>query len=85
MTDALTRTGRMEREAMRRGSEQLRDRIFALLAERDGRFAALVQHHSAARRAIARGVDPETVKSLFDLSDTAYDDLAGHVSEGFVA
>jgi len=70
---------------MRRGSERLRDRILGLLAERDSKFAALVQHHSAARRAIARGVDRETVQSLFDLSDTAYDDLAGHVNQGFVA
>ena len=85
MNDTIMTTDRMEREAMRRGSEELRDRIFALLAERDGKFAALLERHSAARRAIARNIDPETVKAMFDLSDTAYDDLAGHVRAGFMA
>lgn len=72
------------REAMRRGSENLRDRIFALLAERDAKFSAQVQGHSQARRAIAQGVSPEEVKALFDLSDTAYEQLAGQVRAGCV-
>lgn len=85
MKDELGIQDRMEREAMRRGSEELRDRIFALLAERNGKFSAILKRNDAARRAIARGIDREQVMNLFDLSPTAYDDLAGHVNEGFVA
>ena len=70
---------------MTQGSDALRDRIFALLEARKDKFSAQVQNYSAARRAIDKGIDPETVKSLFDLSDTAYNTLAGHVSAGFVA
>lgn len=85
MVSKIDRTDMEEAEAMRQCSDQLRDRIFALLAERDAKFGAQVQGHSQARRAIAKGVERETIKSLFDLSDTAYEQLAGQVRAGFVA
>ncbi|WP_072378780.1 hypothetical protein [Novosphingobium sp. NDB2Meth1] len=72
------------RTAMQQGSNALRDRILAMLAQRDGKFTAQTKRHAAARKAIARGVDREQVMSLFDLSATAYDDLAGQVREGLV-
>jgi hypothetical protein len=81
----IEQTDLEEAEAMRRGSEQLRNGIFALLAERQTKFTAQVQGHSQARRAIAKGIAPETVKSMFDISDTAYEQLAGQVREGFTA
>jgi len=81
----IEQTDLEEAEAMRRGSEQLRDSIFALLAERQAKFTAQVQGHSQARRAIAKGIAPETVKSLFDLSDTAYEQLAGQVRGGLTS
>ncbi|KUR71198.1 hypothetical protein AQZ52_11040 [Novosphingobium fuchskuhlense] len=70
------------REAMQEGSATLRDRILAMLAERDGKFSAQVAGHDQARRAIAKGVSREEVMSLFDLSDTAYEQLAGQVRAG---
>lgn len=73
------------REAMRKGSETLRDRIFALLAERDAKFSAKVRGHEQARKAIARGIAAEDVKALFDLSDTAYEQLAAQVRAGCTA
>lgn len=81
----IEQTDLEEKEAMRRCSEQLRDSIFAMLAERDAKFSAQVQGHSQARRAIAKGIASETVKSMFDLSDTAYEQLAGQVRGGFLA
>lgn len=71
------------RLAMQQGSNGLRDRILDLLAKRDGRFSALTKRHSAARKAIAKGIAREDVMTLFELSATAYDDLAGQVREGF--
>lgn len=85
MVSKIDKTDLEETEAMRRGSEELRNRIFAMLAERQAKFEAQVQGHSQARRAIAKGVAPETVKSMFDLSDTAYEQLAGQVRGGFVS
>lgn len=72
------------RISMQQGSDALRDRILALLAQRDGKFAAQTKRHSAARKAIAKGIDRDEVMSLFDLSATAYDDLAGQVKAGMV-
>lgn len=71
-------------ESMRLGSNALRDRILGLLAERDGKFTALTKRHTAARKAIAKGIEREEVMALFDLSATAYDDLAGQVRQGLV-
>lgn len=85
MRSQIDRNDAEEAEAMRRGSEELRNRIFAMLAERDAKFSAQVQGHSQVRRAIAKGIAPETIKSMFDLSDTAYEQLAGQVRAGFVA
>lgn len=72
------------RERMRAGSEELRDRILASLKVRQERFAEQVKRYDAARRAIAKGIDRETVMDLFDLSATAYDDLVGQVKAGLV-
>lgn len=72
------------RTSMKLGSDALRDRILALLAQRDSKFTAQTKRHDAARRAIAKGIDREEVMSLFDLSATAYDDLAGQVKAGLV-
>jgi ABC-type histidine transport system ATPase subunit len=85
MISRIERTDLEEAEAMRRGSEELRNRIFAMLADRQAKFDAQVQGHSQARRAIAKGIAPETVKSMFDLSDTAYEQLAGQVRGGFTS
>ena len=82
MASKIERTDLEETEAMRRGSEQLRNSIFALLAERQAKFTTKVEGHSQARRANAKGIAPETVKSMFDLSDTAYEQLAGQVRGG---
>lgn len=72
------------RASMQQGSDSLRDRILALLAQREGRFTAQTKRHTAARKAIAKGIDREEVMALFDLSATAYDDLAGQVKAGLV-
>ena len=72
------------RLSMQQGSDALRDRILDFLAKRDSKFTAQTKLHKAARRAIAKGVDREQVMSLFDLSATAYDDLAGQVRQGLV-
>lgn len=77
--------GEIEHRAlMQQGSDALRDRILALLAQREGRFTAQTKRHSAARKAIAKGIAREEVMSLFDLSATAYDDLTGQVKAGLV-
>lgn len=68
--------------SMQEASDALRDRILAMLAEREGRFAAKVRGHEQARQAIAKGIDREKVQSLFALSDTAYEQLAGQVRAG---
>lgn len=47
-----------EAEAMRQCSDQLRDSIFALLAERDAKFGAAEQGHSQWRTTVAKGLDP---------------------------
>lgn len=72
------------RSSMKLGSDALRDRILALLAQRDGKFTAQTKRHTAARKAIAKGIAREEVMALFDLSATAYDDLAGQVKAGLV-
>lgn len=72
------------RTSMQQGSDALRDRILALLAQREGKFTAQTKRHTAARKAIAKGIAREEVMSLFDLSATTYDDLAGQVKAGLV-
>ena len=44
------------RSSMKLGSDALRDRILALLAQRDGKFTAQTKRHTAARTAIAKGI-----------------------------
>jgi hypothetical protein len=70
-------------KAMRLGSNALRDRIHALLAERQGRFRAQTTNHKWAREAIRRGnLSRERIMELYELSPTAYEDLAGQVRAG---
>lgn len=80
--DAINANDTAHRNSMQAGSDALRDRILAVLAKREERQTAQTDRYSAARRAIAKGIDRETVMSFFDLSPTAYDDLAGQVRAG---
>lgn len=83
--DAINASDKAHRAAMQQGSDTLRDRILASLTARQERFSEKVRKHDAARRAIMKGIDRDTVMSFFDLSATAYDDLAGQVREGFTS
>lgn len=82
--DAVAGSDAAHRDAMRTGSDALRDRILDTLNARQERFSEQIKRHDAARRAIAKGIDRDQVMSLFDLSATAYDDLAGQVRAGAV-
>lgn len=46
---------------------------------RIARDAKLIERNDRARRAIRFGVEPSMIKRIFELSETAYEQLAGHV------
>ena len=70
------------RAAMREGSENLRNRLLDMLAEREAKFKALVMNHDAARKAIRKGNDKAAVMAEFGLSETAFEQLAAQVRAG---
>jgi hypothetical protein len=70
---------------MKQGSATLRDRILAQQSEAQEAFKRRNAQLVEARRAIRDGLCAESVREQFGLSQTAYDDLAGHVNAGFVA
>jgi hypothetical protein len=72
-------------EDMKRGSALLRDRILAEQSAAQEAFKRRTAQLVEARRAIRDGICAASVREQFGLSQTAYDDLVGHVNAGFIA
>lgn len=70
-------------EAMLRGSEMLRERVNAALAPRIARETETRRRNDAARRDIWLGKHRGWIMREHGLSETAYEQLAGHVRAGW--
>jgi hypothetical protein len=68
--------------AMKEGSDALRDSINAFLDQRAERERRVIERNDAARKAIAAGWLKAEVQQRYELSETAYEQLAGQVRAG---